>query len=264
MKITLLFFVCATLAVAACAAPVFSEAKAAAVLGERQGTLVVRESGVGVVFRFRPEAAAEKLAPCSTFKIWNTLIGLETGVVTSPGEAFYTWDGVVRFLPEWNRDLTLKQAFQASCVPAYQELARKIGSERMREWIGKLGYGDGDISAGLDVFWLPQPGRKTILISPDEQAVLLDRLVSGQLPVAEKPRAALKEIMEARRTGRGVLYGKTGTGFMGTEQGLGWFVGYVESGGKTYPFACVMKGKGVMGKDVRAAAEKIFEEASLL
>lgn len=91
----------------------------------REGALVFVGCSSGAISNFRPNAAAERVAPC---------------------------------------------------VPAFQALARQIGPERMQSWIAKLGYGDRDTSAGIDVFWLPAKGRNTILISPVEQAQLMHRL----------------------------------------------------------------------------------------
>lgn len=135
----------------------------------------------------------------------------------------------------------------------------------MNSWLEKIGYGNRDTSAGLDVFWLPTPGRKTLLISPREQAELMSRLATKKLPFSAKTQFILQEVMLARKTERGALYGKTGTGTDG--QGnyvMGWFVGYVESPGKTYAFACLLKGEKVMGKDARAVVEKVLTEQGLL
>ena len=114
-----------------------------------------------------------------------TGIGLEEGLVASPEQSFYEWDGVERSIPAWNQDLSLREAFQASCVPAFQQLARRIGPDRMQKWIEKIGYGNRDISAGIDVFWLPAKGRQTILISPKEQARLIQRIIAGDVPMSE-------------------------------------------------------------------------------
>ncbi len=233
--------------------------------GDRTGAFVLIDCSSGTVSDSDQTASSERLPPCSTFKIWNTLIGLEAGVISSPDEPFYKWDGEVRAIREWNKDLTVKEAFQASCVPAFQSLARKIGHDRMQAWIEKIGYGDRDISAGQDIFWLPAKGRKTVLITPTEQAQLMCRLASGKLPFSEKSMAVLKEIMAVKTTDRGVLYGKTGSG-MG-EDGqyrLGWFVGFVESKGKTYGFACDAQGDGVMGKDARAITEAVLKAQDIL
>ncbi|MFZ4682653.1 MAG: penicillin-binding transpeptidase domain-containing protein [Terrimicrobiaceae bacterium] len=230
------------------------------------GAFVLIECSSNETFRSDAAACAERLAPCSTFKIWNSAIGLESGAIADPDALFWKWDGTKRWLETWNADQTLRSAFAASCVPAYQDLARRIGRERMQEWLDKIGYGDRNISSGLDVFWLPQPpDRKTLLVTPDEQALMIARLVGGKLPFSVKTLAAVKSIMQLQTTEHGTLFGKTGTG--GDEKGnynMGWFVGYVESAGKTHAFACLLKGHGVMGKDARAATEDILKRQGLL
>ena len=45
---------------------------------------------------------------------------------------------------------------------------------------------------------------------------------------------------------------------------LGWFVGFVESRGRTYAFACAAKGDKVQGKDARAIVERVLEAQGLL
>jgi beta-lactamase class D len=231
----------------------------------RAGTLVMIDCASGAVSDFRPEVSAERSAPCSTFKIWNTLVGLENGIVFSADEPFYKWDGTTRKISQWNRDLTLREAFQVSCVPAFRNLARKIGPERMQASIDQVGYGNHDISAGVDQFWLPTPGRRTILISPMEQAQLLCKLVVGRTPFSARSVATLKTIMKVRTTGRGVLYGKTGSGSdRAGETTQGWYVGFVESGGRTIAFACLAKGDKIQGKDARAIVETTLEGQGLL
>lgn len=234
------------------------------IFADRKGTFVIMDCSTGAISTFHPEVSSEN-SPCSTFKIWNTLIGIESGIISFPDDSFYKWDGEARFIPEWNKDLTLKEAFQVSCVPAFQNLARKIGLEKMRIWIDTIGYGDGNISSGIDVFWLPAPGRKTILISPEEQAKLICKLVTGKLGFSDKAQAVLKEIMVIRKTDHGALYGKTGSGADETGKfNLGWFVGYVETNGKNYAFACAIKGETLMGKDARIIVHTILEKQGYL
>jgi len=220
------------------------------------------------VSRYNPEGCKEPLPPCSTFKIWNTAIGFEEGILTSPDQPFWKWDGKKRDITTWNQDLNLKDAFAASCVPAFQALARQTGKARMQEWLDKIGYGDRDISAGEDVFWLPDlddPHRKTILISPDEQAQMICKLVNGELAFSQKTLAALKVIMTVKTTKHCTLYGKTGTGEMDAgKYDVAWFVGYVESNGKTFAFACVMKEPHIMGTNVRDTVERILSKDNLL
>jgi beta-lactamase class D len=230
----------------------------------RKGTLVLL-TGENAPVIFQPKIAEQKFAPCSTFKIWNTLIGAENGLISAADEPFYQWDGEKRFIPEWNQNLTLKQAFQFSCVPAFQDLARRIGPEAMQAGLDKIGYGDRNISSGLDVFWLPEEGRRPILISPLEQAELMKKLAAGKVPFSEKSQKVLREIMTARTTLRGTLFGKTGTsGNNADGVSIGWYVGYVESNGQTHAFACLLEGKDVMGKDARAIVEALAEKEGWL
>lgn len=231
-------------------------APAESALGNHQGAIVIQDVPTGDTYRHGD--TTEKLPPCSTFKIWNTIFGLETGVIKNADDLFWKWDGKKRFLDSWSKDQTLRSAFATSCVPAYQALARQIGQERMDLWIRKINYGDLNTSSGLDVFWLPEKGRKPLLISPDEQTALIARLVRGEIDLSSHTLAVLKDVMLAKKTDHGVLYGKTGTGTDDSGKfNMGWFVGYLETGGKTYAFAAVLKGD-VMGRDARDVLEKIF------
>ncbi len=208
-----------------------------------------------------------RYTPCSTFKIWNTLIGVECQIIHSAADSFYRWDSIARAIPSWNRDLSLKEAFQVSCVPAYQILARTIGNERMRKWIISIDYGDKDISSGIDDFWLPREGKKSIKISPLEQAQLIRKLVNGELTFNQQSQNVLREIMVIETTSKGVFYGKTGSGVnldSDKEQSLGWFVGYVTGKDQNYSFACLIKGVNASGKDSRVIVESILKKSGLL
>jgi beta-lactamase class D len=51
------------------------------------------------------------------------------------------WDGVKRMREEWNKDLTMYEAFRVSAVNYYQEVARRIGKDTMEFWLDSLKYG---------------------------------------------------------------------------------------------------------------------------
>lgn len=227
------------------------------------GAIVIIDCTSEKVYDFFPAASSEMLAPCSTFKIWNTLIGFECNLISKSEEMFYIWDGEKRFIEGWNQNLTLKRAFQVSCVPAFKNLAKKIGLEKMKIWIDKISFGNKDISAGIDRFWLPQEDGNEIKITPLEQAKLVAKLVNKQLPFSEQSVELLKEIMKEKETPHGILYGKTGSAADSSGNYiLGWFVGFVESHGETFAFACAVKCK--MGNDARAIIEEILSKQGLL
>jgi beta-lactamase class D len=80
--------------------------------------------------------------PASTFKIVNSLIGLQTGVISSDS-MIIKWDSVQRGVSDWNKDLSMYEAFRVSSVPYYQEVARSIGKDRMEYWMDTVNYGAG-------------------------------------------------------------------------------------------------------------------------
>lgn len=232
----------------------------------REGTCVFINCTSGEILVSDSVLANTRLTPCSTFKIWNTLIGLECKTVSSPDEPFYKWDSVPQYLPAWNKDLTLKEAFQVSCVPAFQNLARKTGYRNMKVWIDSLGYGDKDISSGIDDFWLPREGKKSIKISPLEQAQLIMKLVNNELPFSSKSTLILQEIMLVAKTTNGIYYGKTGTGNNSNnkQQNIAWYVGYVKSEKNTFSFTCTLLGADLTGKDSKVLIETILRKSNLI
>ncbi|MCB1718370.1 MAG: class D beta-lactamase, partial [Candidatus Competibacteraceae bacterium] len=133
------------------------------------------------VHSWRPKACEQGFLPASTFKILNSLIALEVGAVADVDEEL-AWDGVDRGWTEWNRDHSMRTAIRVSAVWFYQELARRVGAERMRELVAKAGYGNRDVAGAIDTFWLDG----AIRITPREQVAFLERLYRGDLPFREE------------------------------------------------------------------------------
>jgi beta-lactamase class D len=173
----------------------------------------------------------QSFIPASTFKICNSLIGLETGVIKDENFVI-KWDGVVRAVVEWNKDQDLKTAFKNSTVPYYQELARRVGGKRMKYWLDKSKYGNADTSGGIDRFWLTGGLR----ITPEQQINFLLRLYKNDLPFSMKSIDIVKKIMIAQDTTGYVLRAKTGRGEQ-DDKNVGWYVGYLETTTGTYFFA---------------------------
>lgn len=192
------------------------------------GTFVCRDLATGasvVVGRARAETA---FLPASTFKIANALIALECGVVEDADHPTFPWDGVVRDIAAWNRDHTLRTAFPASMVPVFQEIARRIGTERMARYVTAFDYGNRDIGDAIDTFWL----RGRLRISAVEQTLFLEKLWRDAQPVAPRAQAIVKDIMRIEEAGGRRLLGKTGAA-----ADVGWFVGLVDRGGAAHAFA---------------------------
>ncbi len=209
--------------------------------------------------RYNPDRCAKRLPPWSTFKIPNSLISLELGIVRNTSD-ITKWDGVVRARPQWNRDQTLASAFAVSALWYYQRVARETGEQRMREYLHKINYGNQDISGGIDQFWL----GSSLKISADEQVNFLHRLLKGRLPFSERTVGILKEIMIVDKTDDAVLRGKTGMG--GPENArLNWFVGYLERGQRRYIFATNIEAPNITDPlTARRITEQILHDLKLM
>lgn len=228
--------------------------------------MVLYDRSSGTEINVDPTLSARRFPPCSTFKIYNTLMGLELGLIKEPDAPWYQWDKVHRDMEAWNQDLTLREAFRVSAVPAYQILARQIGAERMKRYLEQINYGTQDISAGIDVFWLNPSQATPLMISADEQIELLNKLLDGKLPFSEKNVAILRDIMQVDKTEKGTLYGKTGSAMsVDGKWLLGWFVGFLEHGKTTYVFACnITGGKEPSGKVAKTIMQDVLKSQGLL
>ncbi|MGE5462586.1 MAG: class D beta-lactamase [Syntrophothermus sp.] len=195
------------------------------------GAFVLYDLNSGRYTRYNPERCDERLLPASTFKILNALVGLETGVI--PDESYVIpWDGTQYEIASWNQDHTLKTAFQNSVVWYYREVARRIGRERMQQYIDAVGYGNQDMTGNLDSFWLDG----AIRISAEEQVKFLIRLYQNDLPFSKRSMDIVRDMMTLETGLDGQVRGKTGSGFIDSQY-VGWFVGYQEVNGDVLFFA---------------------------
>lgn len=195
------------------------------------GTFVLHRMGTKDFVTNDRKRAETRFLPASTFKIFNALVALETGVIADEHETF-KWDGVDRPVKAWNQDHDLASAISVSAVWYFQELARRIGRERMQDWIDRVGYGNRDIGGEIDSFWL----TGNIRISPLEQVRFLQRLYEESLPFSHRSMEIVKKILVREQTPDWTLHGKTGWGGEGDDQ-VGWYVGYVERATGVWFFA---------------------------
>ena len=78
------------------------------------GTFVGYKTDDYLIIASDTERSGQAFLPASTFKIPNSLIALETGVVTDPDKDVFKWDGVKRDIEAWNHDHTMRSAIAAS------------------------------------------------------------------------------------------------------------------------------------------------------
>ena len=237
------------------------EARLAKLFAGHQGAFVMLDVSRGTFTRFNPDRCRERFSSCSTFKIPNSLFGLETGVIPD-AEYRMRWDGTKHPIEPWNRDHTLRTAIADSVVWYYQKLAAMVGMDRMAKHVRALRYGNQDLSGGLTRFWL----ESSLKISPEEQVEFLRRLHLRELPFSPRSMENVSEIMKLGETEKGVLRGKTGTAG-DPRAGIathGWFVGSVTRGGSAHVFAThIAGGENPSGRTARRITEEILKSYGL-
>ncbi len=177
-----------------------------------------------------------RFSPASTFKIFNSLVGLQTGKIIDE-KMQIKWDGVTRRIADWNKDMDMTEAFKVSSVPYYQEVARRIGKDTMQHWIDSVGYGNKNISGPVDSFWL----NNTLKISPDEQLGLMKKLYFDQLPFRKSVQQMVRDVMLQENNTAYKLSYKTGWGFDDDGKAIGWVVGWIEENKHVYFFVTFIK-----------------------
>lgn len=195
------------------------------------GTFALRRVGSPETVVFGADRAQRPMIPASTFKILNTMVILETGV-RGDVDQVVAWDGTDHGIAAWNRDHSLRTGIEVSAVWAFQELARRVGQDRMAEWVTRAEYGNADIDGGIERFWLSGDLR----ISPLGQLDFLERLVTGDLPFSSETMAQAKEIIVRERGDGWTWAHKTGTA-LAAEPTVGWLVGFTTRGDDAWVFA---------------------------
>jgi len=223
----------------------YSTIKNAFIKRNVEGCFILYDVKRDTALTYNPERSTAFFLPASTFKIPNSLIALECKAVRDVNEII-PWDGEERIVPAWNQDQTMRTAFRYSAVWFYQELARRVGMDRMIKWVRKLNYGNNAVGPGIDDFWLVGDLR----ITPSQQVDFLKRLLKDDLPAKKKNMASLKDIMIEESNETYVLRGKTGWADFGTP--VGWYVGWLEVGEQNFIF--------VMNMDIIEVGDQMYRK----
>ncbi len=195
------------------------------------GSFVVLDNSANEFVYYNQKRCEKRFSPASTFKIPNTLISLENNIISDENSVF-KYNGEDRWNELWRQDLTLKEAMKYSCVPCYQELARKVGKATMQKWLNKFNYGNKKIGNKIDEFWL----NNKLKISQVEQINFLRKFYFGSLGVSDRVTDIVKSIIIYDNNAQYKLSGKTGTDIR-NKNVVGWYIGYLEVNTKVYFFA---------------------------
>ncbi|MBK8550671.1 MAG: class D beta-lactamase [Ignavibacteria bacterium] len=218
-----------------------------------EGTFVLYDRNANRYFIYNPKLAKQAFTPASTYKILNSLIGLETGIIKDENFVI-PWDGVKRQNENWNKDHDLKTAYKNSTVWYYQELARRVGGKQMKHLLDTVSFGNADTTGGIDKFWLSGGLR----ISPEEQIEFLKKLHDNKLPFSKRSTDIIKNIMIAKDTLGYVVRAKTGWGFQ-DKKDIGWYVGYAENNDNVYYFANCIQSDSAGSDFAKARIDIVYD-----
>lgn len=208
-----------------------------AYFGDNAGTFVLYEQGKDQWTIYNEDMALSRVAPLSTWKIYDALLGLESGII-SPEASEMEWNGTSYWTDTWERDQNLDTAIRNSVNWYFHAIDRVAGMEQVKDFVEQIGYGNQNPGRNPENYWLDS----TLEISPVEQVEMLQKLYDNTFGFQPQNIEAVKQAI-LLETGEGYsVYGKTGTGEKNGINVCGWFVGYIETEEGPCFFAALLEG----------------------
>jgi beta-lactamase class D/beta-lactamase regulating signal transducer with metallopeptidase domain len=213
-------------------------------------TLIVdAASGAALV---REGTCDERVTPASTFKIAISLMGFDSGVLRDDHTPYLPYKpSYASSNPSWRHDTDPAGWLHESVVWYSQQVVARLGAARVRSYVQAFNYGNRDLAsvAGVDDAVALSEVSPTLRISPLEETVFLRKMVNRELPVSAHAYDVTARLLKGETLVNGwEVYGKTGTaparlpdGSADEAQYIGWFVGWVNKGGRTLVFARLLQ-----------------------
>ena len=210
-------------------------------LDAASGAVVVREG-----------SCDQRVTPASTFKIAISLMGFDSGVLRDDHTPFLPYKpSYASSNPSWRHGTDPAGWLRESVVWYSQQVIAKLGAARVRSYVQAFDYGNRELAsvAGVDDAVALSEVSPTLRISPVEETAFLRKLVNRSLPVSAHAYEVTARLLRKETLANGwEVYGKTGTapaplpdGSADETQYIGWFVGWVEKGGRTLVFARLLR-----------------------
>lgn len=230
-----------------------------AYFGESEGSFVLYDLKNDTWRIHDMEHALLRVAPNSTYKIYDALFSLEEGVIT-PEDSLIAWNGENYPLEAWNADQTLPSAMNASVNWYFQTLDERLGAAAVSGYIQRIGYGNENMDGDFPTYWM----ESSLKISPVEQVELLIKLQNNSFAFASENIRAVKDAICLSTSDAGTLYGKTGTGCVDGVNVNGWFIGYLETGDNTYFFATnIASGDDATGSNATEITMSVLSDMNI-
>jgi beta-lactamase class D/beta-lactamase regulating signal transducer with metallopeptidase domain len=211
--------------------------------------MVDAASGAALV---REGTCDERVTPASTFKIAISLMGFDSGVLRDEHTPYLPYKpSYASSNPSWRHGTDPAGWLRESIVWYSQQVISRLGAARVRSYVQAFDYGNRDLASvpGVDDAVSISEASPTLKISPLEETVFLRKVVNRSLPVSAHAYDMTARLLKRETLANGwEVHGKTGTaparlpdGSADETQHIGWFVGWVNKGGRTLVFARLLQ-----------------------
>ena len=222
-----------------------------AIFGSYDGSFVLYDNHLDSWKIYNLEEANKRIPPDSTYKIYDALLGLESGIIT-PEHSSMAWNGEHFSYSAWENDQDLNSAMQNSVNWYFQTMDSQLGLNKIQEFLNEIEYGNQTTSSNLKLYW----SDFSLKISPIEQVELLKKFNTNGFHLHSQNVLSVKNAIKIVGTSDGTFYGKTGTGCIDGQDINGWFIGYIETSDNIYYFATNIQ------SDSNATGKKALEITS--
>ena len=224
-----------------------------AIFGSYDGSFVLYDNHLDSWKIYNLEEANKRIPPDSTYKIYDALLGLESGIIT-PEHSSMAWNGEHFSYSAWENDQDLNSAMQNSVNWYFQTMDSQLGLNKIQEFLNEIEYGNQTTSSNLKLYW----SDFSLKISPIEQVELLKKFNTNGFHLHSQNVLSVKNAIKIVGTSDGTFYGKTGTGCIDGQDINGWFIGYIETSDNIYYFATNIQ------SDSNATGKKALEITSAI
>ncbi len=229
--------------------------------------LVLKDTGSGAeLYRYGAESVCNRpLAPCETFRIPMTVIGLSEGQATR--SEVVKWNGKVQPYKAWERDMDLDDAWRAGADWWFQRLALAIGPDRFRQGLSAFGYGQGKPIGRPDAFWMGPAAGGGLYLSTRNQADLLRKLAHAALPAKAEAQQTVQDLMADGTRGQVAFYdlGAQCPSIADASHDVSWWVGRIKGPDRDVVFALsIDSGNPLSGREIESRMLPILTRAGLL
>ncbi len=207
------------------------------------GSFIVYDFNNDKYFTSNDSICSLRYPAYSTFKIASSLIALDMGIAKDESymikydslkHTLPLWMKENNFYKNWYRDHTIKSALKYSVNWFFIELGDQIGNKNMADYMEKLAYGNKRVSDGKEQAWY----NGQLKISAKEQVEFVKGILCQDLKdISKQAQRITREVFPSELESNYTLFGKTGTGDVGDNKYIGWYVGFIETKSNTYVFA---------------------------